>query len=86
MYCKKEVTLRMTADDQLTQHARDLLNILRLRGDWVSRGELARATNRNRLTPYDVGLLQRMIDLELIEVRQRKIISPIGIAYDYKVK
>lgn len=75
----------MTAE--ITDRARELLAALKAQdGAWVTRSELARATGKNRLSPHDVDLLERLIEAGLIEKLQRKSNTPVGIAYDYRAK
>lgn len=73
----------MTAE--LTARARELLDALtKAPGEWVSRAQLARATGKNRLSPHDLALLERMAQGGLIEIRQRDSNTPIKIAFDYR--
>jgi predicted transcriptional regulator len=72
--------------DALTDRARELLDALKAADDWTSRAELARATRKNRLSPHDIDLLERMEKDGLIESRQRKSKTPIGTAFDYRAK
>lgn len=69
-----------------TGRANELLEALRRAGDWMSRADLARATNKNRLSPHDIGLLQRLVDAGLVDIRQRVSNTPVGKAYDYRAK
>lgn len=74
----------MTAE--LTERARELLDALKKTpGEWVSRAQLARDTGKNRLSPHDLALLERMGQGGLIEIRQRDSNTPIKIAFDYRV-
>jgi len=70
--------------NELTDRARDLLRAIRVPTGWISRTELAKATGKNRISPHDVQLLERMCASGLIEMRQRKSNTPIGIAYEYR--
>ena len=75
----------MTAE--ITDRARDLLAALKAHnGAWVTRAQLARDTGKNRLSPHDVDLLERLIDAGQVEKRQRKSNTPVGVAYDYRAK
>ena len=73
-------------DQPLTAHAQKMLGIITARADWTSRAMIARALGKRRLTPYDVQLLEDMTARNLIETRQRESNTPIGTAYEYKVK
>lgn len=71
--------------DQLTTHARELLNTLRERDDWMSRAELASALSREKLSPHSIGLLRQMASQHIIEVRRVTITSKT-FSYEYRVK
>lgn len=74
----------MLMTEQITDRARELLAALRAGGVWMSRADLARATGKNRLSPHDVDLLDRLAAADLAEKRKRKSNTPVGIAYDYR--
>ena len=77
----------MLRTGEITVRALELLDALKAhRGVWMTRAELARATNKNRLSPHDVDLLDRLVDAGLIEKRRRDSNTPVGIAYDYRAK
>lgn len=76
----------MLMTEQITDRARELLAALRAEGVWMSRADLARATGKNRLSPHDVALLDRLASAGLIEKRRRESNTPVGIAYDYKAR
>lgn len=77
--------ITMTAYE-FTERARELFAVLDVRREWVSRAQLARGSGKNRLSPHDVDLLDEMEAAGLIEKRQRASNTPVGIAYDYRVK
>lgn len=63
-----------TADIQLTPHARKLLQALKADENiWLSRSEVAEAIGKNRLTPYDIQLLESFADLGIGEARKVEI-------------
>lgn len=70
----------------VTIRGRELLEVIRSNGDWISRAQLAHATGKSRLSPHDAALLDRMVAAGLIEVRERFSNTPIGKAYEYKIK
>ena len=76
----------MSTGDQVTGRALEMLEALRSSGEWMSRVQVARASGKKRLIPYDVELLQQMVEKGLLEIRQRESATPIGIAYEYKAK
>lgn len=72
------------APTALTQRGQELLDALRVNGAWMSRAEIARATRKNRISPHDVMLLERLVEAGYVEKRQRTSITPIGIAFEYR--
>lgn len=75
----------MLMDEQITTRARELLAALQTSGQWTARADIARATGKNRLSPHDVELLRRLVNVGLIEMRRRESKTPVGEAYDYRV-
>lgn len=71
-------------DEHITGRAQILLTALRKTGAWMSRADLARATGKNRLSPHDIALLDRLVTSGLIEKQQRESITPVGTAFDYR--
>jgi hypothetical protein len=70
---------------QLTRHARELLNILRERGDWMSHHDLMVALSRGRMHSHSIRLLKAMVDQGLLEVRCVEI-SLMKTRCEYRVK
>ena len=69
----------------ITDQALRLLDVLRDRPDqWLKRREIAGALGKNRLTPYDIELLQRLCDEGLAEIGRRPNPTPIGYEYAYR--
>lgn len=71
-----------TQDIQLTPHARKLLHALReYENLWLSRSEIAENIGKNRLTPYDIQLLESFADLGIGEARKVEIKGTIHWQY-----
>ena len=69
----------------ITDQAIRLLEVLRENPDtWLKRKEIAVALGKNRLTPYDIELLQRLCDEGLAEIGRRPNPTPIGYEYAYR--
>lgn len=75
----------MTAET-LKPVERAIVEALETSGEWITRTQLARAIGRpTTLQPADYAALERLVNMELIEVRT----VPRGIAgtkYEYRVK
>lgn len=70
----------------ITGRGQQLLDAIRAKGDWISRAELGRASGKRRLSPHDLVLLDRMVNAGLLEKRERASNTPIGTAFEYRVK
>lgn len=68
----------------VTGRALVLLKALRSNGDWMGRAAIALATGKNRLSPHDIDLLQRLIDAGYVEVQERPSNAPVGVAFEYR--
>lgn len=56
------------------------------RGEWMTRRQIADAVGRDgSLLPYDVRLLERMVNDGLIEMRKEPA-GPVQVNYFYRVK
>lgn len=71
--------------EELTERQKELLEALKSANDWTGRGALATATGKNRLSPHDFLLLERLEAAGLIEIRKRST-GTINPAYEYKAK
>jgi DNA-binding IclR family transcriptional regulator len=78
--------LTKTTEDSLTGRALEMLDALRQSGEWMSRAQIAHASGKKALIPYDKELLERMVEGGFLEKRQRASNTPVGIAYEYKAK
>lgn len=74
------------SDDSFTGRGLDLLNAVKAADRWISRAEIAHATGKNRLSPHDINLLERMVNRGLIEVRERTSNTPVGTAFEYRFR
>ncbi len=74
----------MPRADGLTPSARRMLSVLRERGDWVNRADLASALHYNELSYYHVRPLRRMADKGLIEIRRYRTVD-YRLEHQYRV-
>lgn len=69
-------------ETQLTPHARKLLAALReYENLWLSRTEIADNIGKNRLTPYDIQLLESFVDIGIGQARKVEIKGTIHWQY-----
>ncbi|MBZ0293848.1 MAG: hypothetical protein K8L99_14880 [Anaerolineae bacterium] len=69
----------------ITDHALKLLEVLQAQtGQWLNRKAIAEGVGKRRLTPYDIELLQRLVDEGLVEIGKRPNPTPIGYEYAYR--
>lgn len=67
---------------ELTPHARKLLSALReYENLWLSRTEIAENIGKNRLTPYDIQLLESFADMGIGQARKVEIKGTIHWQY-----
>jgi hypothetical protein len=71
---------------RITGRANLLLNAMKETQNWMSRAQLAHATGKRNLSPHDIMLLDRLIEYGIIEKRERESNTPVGIAFDYRLK
>lgn len=69
----------------LTPQAEHLLAVLRRVETWVNRSELARLTEKSALNKWDLVLLIKLVEADLIESRQISHHGPIGYEWQYRV-
>jgi len=74
----------LAMEGQITLRGRELLSAILADGEWMSRAKVAKATNKNGLSPHDAALLARMVGMGLIEVREVNTTAPSGIRYEYR--
>lgn len=69
----------------ITAHASKILNALKgTPGEWQTRRDIARAIGKNRLTPYDMDMLQRLCDVGFAKIARRRNETPIGWEWVYQ--
>jgi hypothetical protein len=56
--------------DDLTQQTLRLLSILLRNGDWMNRSAIAHELHKGRLNHYDIQMLEKLHQKELISVRE----------------
>jgi predicted transcriptional regulator len=69
-----------------TPQAQKLVAILYETADWMTRDELARKLHKNRLTPHDISLLERLAANCFIEIKKRDRSGRIGFEFIYRLK
>jgi predicted transcriptional regulator len=69
-----------------TPQARKIIAVLYDRADWSTRDDIAKALKKSRLTPHDIGLLDRLSANGFVEVKKRDYPGRIGFEYIYKLK
>ncbi|TVR22817.1 MAG: hypothetical protein EA396_05365 [Anaerolineaceae bacterium] len=70
----------------ITEHGQKILAILQTqRNRWLTRGQIAAALGKRRLTPYDITLLELFVDEGFIQSRQQKGYSREGFRWLYGI-
>jgi hypothetical protein len=70
---------------RITPQAERLFNILQAAGgEWMSRRDIARALDRRKLAPYDIGMLDTLQAAGLIDCGKRPNQTPIGYEWVYR--
>lgn len=70
----------------LTPQGQQLLDVLRVEGGWVNRADLAKQIGKKALNKWDLVLLSKLADANLIEVQQVPRHGPIGYEWQYRAK
>ena len=68
----------------LTPQGEQLLDLLREAEEWTNRSGLARLAGKSALNKWDVVLLSRLAEANLIEMRQIPRHGPIGYEWQYR--
>lgn len=68
-----------------TPQAQKLIAILYDTADWITRDEIARKLHKNRLTPHDISLLERLAANSFIEIKKRDRSGRIGFEFIYRL-
>ena len=69
-----------------TLNARKLIAAMYDSADWMTRDELAKALQKNRLNPHDIVLLDRLAVASLIDTRKRDRPRRIGFEFIYRLQ
>ena len=69
-----------------TPQAQKILAILYDIADWTTRSEIAERLKKNRLTPHDISLLDRLTAEGLVEIKKRDYPGRIGFEFIYRMK
>ena len=64
-----------------TPQARKIIAVLNDVADWMTQDEVASALSKNRLTPHDIGLLERLAATGLVEIKKRDRPGRIGFEF-----
>lgn len=72
--------------DYLTEHTQKIYHaILQQPDQWLTRAQIARLIGKKRLTPYDIALLDWLVDAEMIVCQQEQGFSREGYRWVYGV-
>jgi DNA-binding HxlR family transcriptional regulator len=69
---------------ELTPQGQILLDALREAGDWVNRSAIAKIAGKSALNKWDLVLLERLVEVGLIETKQIPRHGPIGYEWRYR--
>lgn len=72
--------------DELTDHAHELLAVIRAADDWIGRKEIADKLGKNRVNVWEAVLLERLERAGLIEAKKRDFPGIVGYEWIYKAK
>jgi hypothetical protein len=67
-----------------TPQSERILQMMREKGEWLSRAEIAALTGKKRLNVWDMALLDMMVEQGLLMLEKREITGGIGFAWVYK--
>ena len=85
-YVSNGLTMADSPDYKPTPQAQIILDALKEAGDWVNRSALATKLNKNALNKWDIVLLGKLADADLIETQQVPHHGPIGYEWQYRAK
>ncbi|MBI1864049.1 hypothetical protein HYS03_02470 [Candidatus Woesebacteria bacterium] len=71
-------------NEGLSIYANKILDLLRQRGEWMKRSEIAKGLGRKRLTGSHLTALAILEERKLIEVEKRPDNRPIGLIFFYR--
>lgn len=71
---------------KLTEHQWRILEVLiQTHDQWNSRRQIANAIGKKRLIPYDIGCLQALVNMNLIDIQHVHDDTPIGYQVMYRI-
>jgi hypothetical protein len=68
----------------MTPKGEEILNLIREKGDWITRAELAELLGKKRLNVWQVALLDMMVEQKVLVMKKRRIPGGIGFSWQYK--
>jgi hypothetical protein len=75
----------MKPPTEVTPHGEKLLEALRSAGgQWMNRRAIANAIGKRRLTPYDLALLELLVNEGIIEAEKHPSKAPIPFEWEYR--
>lgn len=69
-----------------TPQAQKIIAVLYDVADWSTRDEIANKLHKNRLTPHDISLLERLAANDFIEIKKRDRPGRIGFEFIYRLQ
>jgi hypothetical protein len=78
------IPMSSPSPSHLTPQAQQILDELRKAEDWLNRTELAKRVGKSALNKWDIVLLTKLIDSELVETTQVPRHGPIGYEWKYR--
>lgn len=69
-----------------TPQAQKIIAVLYDVADWTTRDEIATKLRKNRLTPHDISLLERLAANGFVEIKKRDRPGRIGFEFIYRLQ
>ena len=69
-----------------TPQAQKIIAVLYDVADWTTRDEIATKLHKNRLTPHDISLLERLAANGFVEIKKRDRPGRIGFEFIYRLQ
>jgi hypothetical protein len=70
----------------ITPQAEVIFEIVQGTDTWITRREIARKLEKNRLNPWDIALLEKLADEDYIEINRRLRSDKVTLEYIYRAK